>query len=250
VKNLIYKNLGGFVLNIFLSLFLVFSAFAQGDAGRGGGLGEALSQKKKTFSEKMPKEIVELYEKNIQEIKGTGLEKSALNVGKKAPDVMINFHGTKRPLSSVYGRGPVVLKFYRGGWCPYCMTELKHYDNMIEDFKKAGAQILAFAPDTEAMTKKTQSTHDLSFDVLSDEGHAIARQFGLVYKLDDKVVGNLKKNGIDISVYQGNNDKELSIPATYVVNKEGKIVFAYIDADYRQRAEPEDVLKAVKAVNK
>lgn len=245
-----HKNLGGFVLNIIISLLFVVGAFAAGDTGRGGSLGDALSQRKKTFTEKMPKEVIALHEKNIEDMKGSGLEKKALNVGKKAPDVMINFHGQKRALSQVYSRGPVVLKFYRGGWCPYCMTELKHYDNMIEEFKKAGAQVLAFAPDTEAMSRKTQSTHDLSFDVLSDEGHAIARQFGLVYKMDDKVVEGLKKNGIDVTLYQGNDKKELSIPATYVIGQDGSIAFAYVDADYRQRAEPEDVLKAVKALKK
>lgn len=228
-------------------ILLIGQGFAQsGNAS----LGEALSQKRKTFSEKMPKEVVQLYQNNIKELKAAGLEKQALKVGDKAPEVMINIKGEKHPLSHIYASGPVVLKFYRGGWCPYCMAELKHYDQMFDQFKKEGSQILAFSPDTEVMSKKTETTNDLSFDVLSDGGHAIARKFGLVYKLDQKVVDQLKKDGIDLSVYQGNKNNELSIPGTFVVGKDGKIAFAYVDADWQKRAEPESVLKVVKSLKK
>ncbi len=236
------------MVNLIIGFLLLLSFSHAASEGASSTLGEALSQKKKTFTQKMPKEVSALYEANIKELKESGLDKQSLKVGDKAPEVQVNLGGEKHPLSHIYAAGPVVIKFYRGGWCPYCMTELKHYQAMFPEFKKAGAQILAIAPDTAAEITKTRTTHALSYDVVSDEGHAIAKKFGLVYKLDQKVVDQLKKNGIDLSIYQGNNNNELAIPGTFVVGKDGKIAFAYVDADYRVRAEPAQVLKVVKAL--
>lgn len=215
-----------------------------------GSLGEALSQRGKTFSEKMPKEVFELYQNNIKDMQKAGISKKALKVGDKAPDVKFTVSGEELTLKELYSTGPVVLKFYRGGWCPYCMTELRHYDQMIESFNKVKGKIVALSPDTFESSNKTRATNELSFDVLSDPDHAVARKFGLVYKLDQKVVDQLKKDGIDISVYQGNDKSELSIPATYVIGKDGRISFSFVDVDYRKRAEPETVLEAVKAASK
>ncbi len=232
----------------FLLGFILLFGFARGYAESNSiSLGETLSQENKTFTEKMPKEVVELYEKNIKELKASGLSKQSLKVGDKVPEVNVMLGGKEVPLSSIYGKGPVVLKFYRGGWCPYCMAELKHYQKMNGDFKKAGAQILALAPDNATQIRDTATKNSLSYDVVSDDHHKIARKFGLVYKMDQNVVDQLKKNGVDLSVYQGNSDHELAIPATFVVDKGGKITFAYVDADYRVRAEPSTVLQAVKA---
>jgi peroxiredoxin len=231
---------------VVLSSLSIFAA----PSGEGGpALGDNLNQQRKTFSQKMPKDVVELHNQNIKDMKSAGLEKQALKIGDKVPDVEVNFHGTVRKLSQIYAVTPVVLKFYRGGWCPYCMAELKHYDSLNDEFKKAGAQIIAFSPDTEQMSGKTQSTNHLDFDVLSDANHAIARKFGLVYKVDQKVVDSLKKSGIDLSVYQGTSTHELAIPGTFVIGKDGRIIFSYVDADYRVRAEPSEVLKVVKSVN-
>jgi peroxiredoxin len=235
-----------FVLS-FMMLFNLASAFAL-DGAPSDSLGEGLSQRKKTFSEKMPKDVVALFEKNIQEQKASGIEKQSLKVGDKVPDVMVDLDGKKVQLSRIYAKGPVVLKFYRGGWCPYCMMELKHYEKMNAEFKKAGAQILAIAPDNASQIRNTKTKNSLSYDVVSDDNHEIAKKFKLVYKVDAKVVEHLKKNGVDLSVYHGDNENELSIPGTFVIGKDGVVAFAYVDADYRQRAEPSTVLQAVKAL--
>lgn len=229
----------------FILLSLLFSSFAGAQT-----LGEIASQRTKTFTEKMPKEVVELYQDNIKELKTSGLEKKALKVGDKVPDVMVNVGGKVQPLSSVYANGPVVLKFYRGGWCGYCMAELKYYENMADEFKAAGAKVLPISPDTIEVSAKTKATNSLSFDMTSDKNHEAARKFGLVYTLDSKVAQSLKKNGVDLSNFQDNDKNELAIPATYVVGKDGKIAFSFVDADYRVRAEPSVVLQAVKAMNK
>lgn len=229
-------------------LFLVLFILSTGAWAE--SLGDALSIHHKTFTDKMPQDVVELYQKNIKDLKASGLDKQSLKVGDKAPEIKVTLNGKKVSLSSFYSKGPLVIKFYRGGWCVYCMTELKHYQDRLKEFKDAKATILAFSPDTEMNSNKTKKMNGLTFDLLSDEGLAFARAFKLVYKVDKKILENLKKNGIDLAHYQGNNKSELPIPGTFVIDKSGEIAFAFVDADYRVRAEPEQVLHAVKNADK
>ena len=229
----------------FFALMLLVTNFAYAQH-----LGDVLSIKKKTFTETMPKDVVELYEQNVKDMKAMGIEKKALKVGDKIPDFKLSLGGKIYSISDVYARGPVILKFYRGGWCGYCMAELKYYSNMYGDFTKANTQIIGISPDTQDISNKTRSKNEIKFDLLSDPGHEIAKQFGLVYDLDSKVAQQLKKSGIDLAQYQGDDKADLSVPATYLVNKDGKIAFSFVDADYRKRAEPKVVLEAAQKVNK
>lgn len=229
----------------FLSVVLLFLQTAHADFLNG-----PLSLQKKTFTETMPKDVVKLYEQNIKELKALGIEKKALKVGDKVPMFDVTLGGKKYSIDKIYAAGPLVLKFFRGGWCGYCMTELKYYQKMNNDFKKEGSQILALSPDTDKKNKETRSKNGLEFDVVSDPGHEIAKKFGLVYEMDSKIVEHMKENKIDIAQYQGDDKADLSIPATYVITKDGKIGFSHVDADYRTRAEPAVVLEAVKKLKK
>lgn len=230
-------------------MMLVFCLFSSQAFAR-EGVGAPLSRKKSTI-ENAPKEVVDLYEKNIQQMKGSGLEKKAKKLGDKAPDPEVTIGGETMPLSYVYGAKPLILKFYRGGWCSYCVSELKRFQELNERVEKAGAQILAVSPDTDEMIKKTRETNGLmGFDIVSDKGHAIASQFGLVYDLDSDVAKQLKSSGIDLAAYQGDDKADLTIPATYVIDKQGKIIFSYVDADYRNRTDPEEVIRAIRSLKK
>ncbi|WP_408099232.1 peroxiredoxin-like family protein [Peredibacter sp. HCB2-198] len=216
---------------------------------RDGG-GAAISRKKSTL-EKSTKEVTDLYEKNIQQMKAGGLEKKALKLGDQAPEVEVTIAGETMPLSYVYGARPLILKFYRGGWCGYCVNELKDLQEVNANVEKAGAQILAISPDTDEEIQKTRDTNKLTgFDIVSDKGHAIASKFGLVYDLDSTVAEALKKQGIDLAAYQGDDKADLTIPATYVINKKGEVIFSYVDADYRNRATKDELFNAIRSLKK
>lgn len=212
--------------------------------------GEAPSQKRKTYTEIMPKEVVDLYVKNAKDLKASGLEKKSLKVGKEAPKIALPLGGQKVALNKIFETGPLVLKFYRGGWCSTCLKELKDYEALYPEFKKAGAQILAISPDSGKMSKKTAETNHFSFDVLSDEGHEIARAFGLVYKENPKILEHMKKTGINLADYQSKNEGELVLPGTYVITQKGIVAFSFVDADYHVRAEPKSVLEVVQQIQK
>lgn len=228
---------------LFLSL-LTGQVFAREEGGA------PLSRKKSTI-EKAPQEVTDLYAKNIQQMKASGLEKKALKLGDSAPEVEVTIGGETMPLSYVYGARPLILKFYRGGWCGYCVNELKDLQEVNANVEKAGAQILAITPDTDEMIAKTRETNGLKgFDIVSDKGHAIASKFGLVYDLDSGVADQLKKQGIDLAAYQGDDKADLSIPATYVINKKGEVIFSYVDADYRNRATKDELFNAIRSLKK
>lgn len=232
------------MLKLMVSLILVTGiAYAQ-------VVSEGVPMKRKTYSDVMPKDVVDLYVQNAKSLKESGLEKKSLKVGKSAPDLSLNLGGKKLALEQIYGAGPLVLKFYRGGWCSSCLKELKDYESLYPEFKKAGAQVIAISPDSAMMSKKTAEKNHFSFDIVSDEGHQIAKAFGLVYKENPKILEHMKKAGINLNEFQGKNEGDLVMPGTYVLTEKGIVAFSFVDADFRVRAEPSSVLEVVQQLKK
>lgn len=178
-----------------------------------------------------------------QKLRDNGLEKKAKSVGMTVPEFSLN----GKSIKDLVINGPVILKFYRGHWCPYCMIELKSYEQIYGEIQKAGGQLIGLVPDTKKFISKTKKKHKLSFEIYQDQNHNIAKKFGLAFKLEKNVSELYKKFGINLKESQGNSNNELPMPGTYVINKQGKIVYAFYDADYTKRAEPREVLNALKA---
>lgn len=181
----------------------------------------------------------EIIKDATMKLKASGIEEKAVSLGMKIP----NFKVDGKNISDIYKKGPTVVKFYRGGWCPYCMTELKEYQGLLKKFESASCQIVALAPDLKKEISKTKRKHGLTFDIYRDEDNKIAKKFGLAFKLDKRLLPIYKKYGIELEKSQGNKNNELPMPGTYVVDKEGTIKYAFFDADYTKRAPANEVLK-------
>lgn len=138
-----------------------------------------------------------------------------------------------------------MLIVYRGGWCPYCVKQLKEIQASIEKFKSQNVSILAISPETEQETRKTKNKNDLSFEVASDKNGNSLRKMGLIFRVDDKVAAEYKALGINLSESQANSNQELPVPATYLINTDMKIQYGYIDADYTKRPSTDDLLKVI-----
>jgi peroxiredoxin len=186
----------------------------------------------------------EIMQDATKKLKATGIEKSAVNAGVKVPAFKLG----GKDISEIYKDGPVVLKFYRGGWCPYCMKELKDYQSLSTEFENAGCRILGISPDLKKEIAKTKKKHDLSFDIYRDQDNRIAKKFGLAFKLDKRLLPIYKNYGIVLEDRQGNKNNELPLPGTYVVDRTGKITYAFLDVDYTKRAAAADVLKECKKI--
>lgn len=173
----------------------------------------------------------------------SGIIDQAKNVGDQFIDFEVpNVHGKKVKISEALKKGPVVLTFYRGGWCPYCNLQLRAYQESLDLFEKAGGQLIAVSPESMDSAETTVNKNELKFEILTDDHNKVARQYGLVFKLDDDLKEIYLQFGLDLEKNQGNDSWELPIPATYVIDQKGVIRYAFLNTDYVQRAEPKDII--------
>jgi peroxiredoxin len=191
-----------------------------------------------------PKEILELMASTTQDLMATGLASDALQVGDHAPDFSLpNVHGELVSLAEMLAHGPVVLNFYRGGWCPYCNYELRAFEEVLERIEDLGSQLVAISPETPDNSLTTKDKNELSYAVLSDVGNNVSNDYGLVYSLDERLRPIYKNSGVDVPAFNGDDTFNLPMPATYVINQSGEIVYAFVSEDYTKRSEPSEVVR-------
>ncbi|MGB3545011.1 peroxiredoxin-like family protein [Rubrivirga sp.] len=172
---------------------------------------------------------------------------SALAVGDRAPDFTLpDANGGTVRLSEMLVDGPVVLTFYRGAWCPYCDTQLRDYQQSLSDLESAGASLIAVSPQTPDSSLTSVEKNELAFPVLSDDGLEVSREYGLVFRVDEETRDRYRLGGVDLARYNGTDEWELPVPATYVIDQSGTVRAAFVEADYTQRASTRDVLEALR----
>ena len=171
----------------------------------------------------------------------------SLQPGEFAPDFQLpNADGVPVRLLQALPDGPAVVTFYRGQWCAYCARFLGALETALPEIRQAGGQVLAISPQTPGNTVATVRALGLSYDVLSDVGNVIARQFGLVYRLPETFRQVYDELGINLPQFNGTESFELPVPATYVIGRDARITEVYIDPDYTQRPDPPDIVAAVR----
>ena len=185
-----------------------------------------------------------IFQDSIKALKGTGIEKKAPIPGQIMKDLEIS--GVK--LSERLKKGSVLLTFYRGGWCPYCVKQLKEIQERRDDFSRLKIQVIAISPETSKEVEKTQKKTGLTFEMISDNDFLLANQLGLTFKVDSKVEEVYRSLGINLEESQGNKKNRLPVPATYLIGRDRKILYGFIDADYTKRAEIKDILDAAKGI--
>jgi peroxiredoxin len=202
--------------------------------------------------EKRPPEITELFERCVEDVRAQGIAERALGVGADAPDfVLPDAQGVEVSLASLRAQGPVVVTFYRGGWCPYCNLELRAYAERMPAFAAAGAQVVAISPQTPDTSLTLVERAELPFTVLSDIGNVVAAAFGIVHDVPPELDAVYTGNGYDLAgeSAQQKGAVTLPLPATYVIDRGGTIRFAAVSADYTERADPDAVLAVAAALD-
>jgi peroxiredoxin len=187
-------------------------------------------------------------ERAVEELFATGIEDRILPVGSPAPVFSLrDSNGRTVRSEDLLALGPLVIKFYRGRWCPYCMTELETWRDLYTRLRELGALLVAIGPQVERQSDFMVGHHGLSFPVLSDPGNKIAEQFGLVYTIPEYHRDYYKSILVNIPFVNGDESWRLPLPATYVVSRDSRVLFAEAHADFRVRPEPEEVLSALRA---
>lgn len=158
-----------------------------------------------------------------------------------------NATGQQIVFSDILKEKSIVLSFYRGGWCPYCNMELKALQNVLPEIEANGAQLIAISPELPDKSWTTVEKNGLSFEVLSDVNNEVAKAFNLVFKMPEDLQTLYRDQfKIQVDQHNGNNDYELPLSATYVIGQDGKIKYHFVEERYTVRAEPADIIKALK----
>jgi peroxiredoxin len=196
------------------------------------------------WMQRVPAERRAVMERHIAHLSDVGLGRLAKQVGEQAPQITLpGVDGKPFDVSTLLAKGPVVVTFYRGGWCPYCNLELRAYQNLLPKLRAAGASLVAISPEKPDDTVTTAEKNALTFPVLSDVGQIVGKAFGLVYTFTDELKWAYDAFGLDIPAKNGAPDEwSLPLSATYVIGMNGVILFADTGVDYRRRAEPLEVL--------
>jgi len=174
-------------------------------------------------------------------------------VGEKLPNFTLPAIGKdgkaiEASLESMLADGPVVLTFFRGSWCPYCVTELKAVEKRIEKIEALGASVLAVSPEKPAETVKLDEKLKLEFVLATDHDNVVAKQLGLLFQMPDEMIEKYHDYKLDVPESNGTETWQLPIPATYVVDTDRTIRFAFVDVNYRERADYDEVLKVLESI--
>ena len=210
-------------------------------------LQEQIADYKVGFREKVPTNIQELMQLATKNLADTGIMRNAPKLSERFPAFSLpNQNGDSVQLADLLEKGPVVVTFYRGGWCPYCNLELKAYQNELANIKAENATLVAITPELPDESLSTVEKNALDFEVLTDTNAEYAKSLGLVFSLPEELRPIYLSFGIDIEKHNGAGQFDLPLAATFVIAKDGSVASVFVDADYTARQEPSDVVATLK----
>jgi peroxiredoxin len=194
----------------------------------------------------VPAERLATIDRAVARLRASRLETRGLQVGERAPVFELpDGDGARWRSDDLLRHGPLVIVFYRGRWCAYCNAQLVALQQIQSGIAASGASLVAISPQTQKHSYLTRDMHRLRFPVLSDAGNGVARLFGLVYRVSPELQQMYESIFTKLPGYNGDQSWELALTATYIVRSDSTIAYAQLDADWRQRAEPEEVLSSL-----
>jgi len=209
-------------------------------------LREIFAERKETISKYVPPDVQAVHERTVAALKAQALAAHALAVGAQAPAFELSDHNGKHVSSAgLLSKDRLVVCFIRGRWCPFCVGQMEAMNYLASQISAAGASLVAISPQTEKQAYFMRDQHKLSFPMLVDAHNNVARQFGLVYRVPDEQQGLYRSTFVNLPFTNGDTSWELPIPATYVIERDGAILFASANEDYMERPEPLEILSVL-----
>ena len=198
-----------------------------------------------------PEWIHEPMHRATKDLIESGAALRALKVGDRAPAFTLNDpEGNAVSSADLLARGPLVVTFYRGVWCPYCNMDLQALQAALPELKGSGAELVAISPQAAPNSRKSVRENSLSFPILSDPRNDVADAFGIRFKLPDYLIelyANVFKN--DLPGFNGDPSWTLPMPARYIIDQNGIIAYAEVNPDYTKRPDPSDLLPKLQALS-
>jgi peroxiredoxin len=185
----------------------------------------------------------------VTELGRTGFGRHALAVGDVFPDFLLpSAEGRLVALADVRARGPVIISFFRGEWCPFCRLMLAALTEALPEIEAAGATLLALTPETGGLPLTMKTYHQARFEVLSDVDFGVGLGAGVVFHIPPLYRARLASSGLDIPRRHGIGDWFLPVPSTFILTPDGAIAWRFLDVDFSHRPEPADIIAAVRSL--
>lgn len=209
-------------------------------------LSEIFAERKALITKYVPPETQAVHARVIAELREQRIADLCLPVGSKIPAFELKDHNGK-PVSSteLLKTGRLAICFFRGRWCPFCVGQLEAMNLILPQIEQAAASLIAISPQTVQQSFFMADQHKLRFPLLSDASNQVARQFGLVYRVPDDQQAIFRRAFINLPFANGDESWELPVPATYILDQDGTVLYASASPDYTERPEPEDILSAL-----
>jgi len=214
-------------------------------------LREIFAERKELIAKYVPADVQAVHARAVQALKAEAIVARALRtfgVGAKAPSFELpDLNGKLISSASLLTKGRLVLSFIRGRWCPFCVGQMEAMNYVAAEIVAAGASLVAVSPQTEKQSYFMHDQHKLAFPLLADAHNHFARRFGLVYRVSDEQQALYRSTFVNLPFTNGDPSWELPIPATFVVDRDGTILFASANEDYVDRPEPLEILAVVES---
>ena len=207
-------------------------------------LREIFAERRELIAKYVPAETQAIHARAIAHLKQEYLAANVLPTGARIPEFQLQDHDGKSVSSSgLLAEGRLVLCFIRGRWCPFCVAQMESMNLVLPEIGQAGATLMAISPQTVQQSFFMRDQHRLRFPLLSDSGNTVARQFGLTYRVPDEQRAVYQRAFVNLPFVNGDDSWELPIPATYIIDRDGSVLYASANEDYTERPEPAEIVR-------
>lgn len=209
-------------------------------------LAKQIEQLNQELSSQLPQEVINAFGKSVDDLKTKNMEDRCIRPGEKMPEFILpNATGKMIDSNDILKKGKMILAFYRGSWCPYCNLELKFLQDNLSRIKDKNAVLIAVSPQTPDHSLSMAEKNKLGFEVLSDQNNDFAKKLGIVFQLQDFVLPYYRNLGINLSEFNNNDENLLPVPAVFVVDQDRRVIFKYLDVNYMNRVDVEELIQAL-----
>jgi peroxiredoxin len=207
-------------------------------------LREIFTERKQLIAKYVPAETQAIHARSVAQLKQRALAANILLVGATIPEFQLHDHDGKDISSSdLLAKGRLVLCFIRGRWCPFCVAQMETMNLILPEIVQTGATLVAISPQTVQQSFFMRDQHKLRFPLLSDTGNNVARQFGLAYCVPDEQKAIYQRAFVNLPFVNGEDSWELPIPATYILDRDGAVLYVSANEDYTERPEPAEIAR-------
>lgn len=209
-------------------------------------LAKQIEQFNNELATQVPQEVLEAFGKSIEDLQKKKIEEKSIRLGEIMPEFLLpNVKNGIINSKEILKNRKMIIAFYRGSWCPYCNLELKMLQDHLTKIKDKKATVVAISPQSPDNSLTVVEKHNLTFEVLTDTDNLFAKQLGISFELQDFVLPYYQALGIDLMHFNKNNDNSLPVPAVFVIDQNGKIIYKFVDANYMNRIDIDELLQTL-----